>query len=767
MKNHLKWSAAILGLGALGVGVGCEVPEGDVENPTLSALMDDGDASAVAPGAMARPAPIPPPPRFCAGADCARSPLAFWKLDDCNPNTTALEDTAFSGPFPHPAFRAVSVACVPGVIGQALRLDGDDDIMYAPDQPDFVFGNGLTVAAWINPDKLTGTQSLVRKRFDGTSAFLLAIDGKKLHFVLRLANGRLVDVSAPVQARRFTHVAATFDGQQAILYLDGAAAARARAAGTIAAGVGPIFVGNDANGRRFDGVIDEVWLNTLAAPPDVVSGLTCVRKAPRVAFTPAVSAPQIAGATVPFDLAVTNQSTASCPVDTFEFFAAQVFSPLTADQFVGDVFAGPGQTAHATINIKSSRMAAAGSYPFSYEVADEAGFDAPVLAQATYVVGTGPVACDGFPPSTAAIIGQPFSPATGPAFTFAAPGLAAPSVTSVTTPDGFLQSLQVSAAPGVPADPGSSFLGFGLGFGNPGCVDASRYVGVRFTVTGNLGTCSPTFSVITSENNATRNGIFGTCATDPCIPPRSGPITTGINVVRFADMTGGLPLDTVDATALNGVVWNLTAPSDGVTAPCVADFTISDVTFVTDPNVHQVSYTFDTDIQGWQFNQFNGPPFTNIAVTVPPGGRPPFLAFDPMSGDPAPGSLVVSAPFTAVDQNVDAIASLPFPGVDLSGKTLHARVRLVAGTFAQGGVQFHALSGPSFVFAGTFLNPDQFPLGVWVPMDLDLAAAAASTPGFDPTQIIQIGVQILSGFSSNGDVFTGGDAVFEIDTVTD
>jgi hypothetical protein len=66
------------------------------------------------------------------------------------------------------------------------------------------------------------------------------------------------------------------------------------------------------------------------------------------------------------------------------------------------------------------------------------------------------------------------------------------------------------------------------------------------------------------------------------------------------------------------------------------------------------------------------------------------------------------------------------------------------------------------------MNPGQFPLGVWVPIDLDLGAAAATSPGFDPTQIVQIGVQVLSGFSANGDVFAGaGDAVFEIDTVTD
>jgi hypothetical protein len=57
---------------------------------------------------------------------------------------------------------------------------------------------------------------------------------------------------------------------------------------------------------------------------------------------------------------------------------------------------------------------------------------------------------------------------------------------------------------------------------------------------------------------------------------------------------------------------------------------------------------------------------------------------------------------------------------------------------------------------------------VWVPLDFDLDAAAAVTPGFDPTQIVQIGLQFLSGFSSGGGTFQdSGEIVFEIDTVTD
>jgi hypothetical protein len=249
------------------------------------------------------------------------------------------------------------------------------------------------------------------------------------------------------------------------------------------------------------------------------------------------------------------------------------------------------------------------------------------------------------------------------------------------------------------------------------------------------------------------------------LSPSSGPITTGTNVIRFADMTGGTPLATVDATALNGVQWTLTAPTDGVTAPCVATFTISDVSFVTGAGAHAVDYTFDTGTQGWRFSDFNGPPTTNLAVVVPPGSAPPALAFDAAGGDPSPGALKVTARFTDFDQYVDPIVAFPPPGIDLAGKTLRARVRVVSGAFV-GAVQFHASSGPSFVYAGSFYDASNFPLGTWVEVALDLGAV--TEPGFDASQIVQIGAQIFSGFSGGGGTFTpAGDTVFEIDTVTD
>ena len=153
---------------------------------------------------------------------------------------------------------------------------------------------------------------------------------------------------------------------------------------------------------------------------------------------------------------------------------------------------------------------------------------------------------------------------------------------SVSPTDGSLQSVAVTADLGATTDPTQAFAGFGFGFGNPSCLDASAFTGVRFTVAGDLGTCQLQLSLTPSENNSVTTGPVGACTGTACFGPFSPPLGVGAQVVHFSDMTGGMPLATLDPATLNDISWNFIVPSDGVTAPCVANFTISDVSFVTD-----------------------------------------------------------------------------------------------------------------------------------------------------------------------------------------
>lgn len=159
----------------------------------------------------------------------------------------------------------------------------------------------------------------------------------------------------------------------------------------------------------------------------------------------------------------------------------------------------------------------------------------------------------------------------------------APIVTSALAADGSIQGLQVTASPGISTDPNNAYSGFGLYFSAPPCLNSTAYDAVEFTITGSLGTCSLNAFVVPSEDNSLANGPLGACpAASSCVSPFSAPLGIGTTIVRFADMTGGTPDATVDASALNDIGWTLTVPTDGVTAPCKANITISNVSFVNE-----------------------------------------------------------------------------------------------------------------------------------------------------------------------------------------
>lgn len=191
-------------------------------------------------------------------------------------------------------------------------------------------------------------------------------------------------------------------------------------------------------------------------------------------------------------------------------------------------------------------------------------------------------------------------------------------------------------------------------------------------------------------------------------------------------------------------------------------------------NGPDLSYTFEHETEGWVLNDWADPDLTNLGAGVPDGGLPPTLRFSTVDGDPNAGALELTVGFSGTDQTVIAEVALDPHGLNLSGKTLHARVRRVSGSFV-GGVVFYASSigpfGDIYTEAPT-LDAASFAAGAWVPLTLDLSTATEVS--FDSKAIVKIGVQVLSsaasgdgGASDGGSFVSSGDAVFEIDTVTD
>ncbi len=413
-EQRWRWSFALLALGCAG-WVGCannKDDAGDQNQDDLNAILKDGDLTVLSRSAL-MPAPTPAadagipitgaggsPQRdggvagvggapgaggatgmdggifigvggspFGAGgsfvgdggmAGFPGSTQGLWTFDDCTPVHTDLGDASGSG---HTAFRSVSTACVNGMVNQGVGIDQDDDLVYVPDQPNFTFENGVTVAAWVNPTKLNGVRTIFRKRESGTSTFVLLSNGRTYQFVIRLANGRAAAVSAPAPLNTFTHVAATYDGSDLRLYLNGVLKTHARVGGVLSNGAGPLLMGNDALDRRIDGKLDSVFFATRASTDAEIAHLACVPHPSTLVATPMSSGLVAAGTAVTYDLALANNS---CDQQEFEVSALLPSQSLTVDPSFFFLFPAAGQTVHQPVTVSSSTATEPDDYSIGF-----------------------------------------------------------------------------------------------------------------------------------------------------------------------------------------------------------------------------------------------------------------------------------------------------------------------------------------------------------------------------------------------------------------
>lgn len=177
-------------------------------------------------------------------------------------------------------------AFAPGQRGQAFQLDGLDDAVLFPGTRHGALdltNQQLSVSAWVNLASISqpfGLGHVIVGKYWTTSA-----DG----YQLQVFNGQLrLDLATNAQpdfylaasqilpTNQWVHVAGTYDGSRARLYLNGAEIASAPLSGSILHNDYDLAIGND-NGLSteygFNGLLDEVMIYDRALSTDEVENL--------------------------------------------------------------------------------------------------------------------------------------------------------------------------------------------------------------------------------------------------------------------------------------------------------------------------------------------------------------------------------------------------------------------------------------------------------------------------------------------------------------
>lgn len=162
---------------------------------------------------------------------------------------------------------------VPGIVGTGIRLDGVDDHIEVPAVPIGAAG-GFTVSSWLRADTFGGDAAIVDAGTGATSTVSLWLEPVSATVAAVRAtidiDGTPVDATGDLVATgAWHHVAASWDGTELTVWVDGAAGTPVPAAGSLGQSTDPMRLGDRGTGRPaapFDGTLDEVRISQRAEP---------------------------------------------------------------------------------------------------------------------------------------------------------------------------------------------------------------------------------------------------------------------------------------------------------------------------------------------------------------------------------------------------------------------------------------------------------------------------------------------------------------------
>lgn len=161
-----------------------------------------------------------------------------------------------------------------GKVGRAFSLDGVDDYVTVPDSASLDVTGTISIDAWIYRNDATAEAGLLEKGAPGTNGvYELAIYDHKFYFRLNGAGLNMPSVtSLPVGT--WTHVAGTYDGTTAKIYINGILDATQAYSASIGTDNNPLYIGLYGTAtKHFPGLIDELEIFNRALLAEEIAAI--------------------------------------------------------------------------------------------------------------------------------------------------------------------------------------------------------------------------------------------------------------------------------------------------------------------------------------------------------------------------------------------------------------------------------------------------------------------------------------------------------------
>jgi PKD repeat protein len=149
-----------------------------------------------------------------------------------------------------------------GRFGKALRFNGTSSWVTVSDSPSLDLTTGMTLEAWVYPEgSIGGWRNIMMKEQPGSDVYYIeTVDGNMVGDVFVSGSTHHIYSDNAIPLNTWTHLAATYDGTNLRIYINGSQATTyQRVAGAIQTSGSPLRIGGNAIwGEYFQGLIDEV-----------------------------------------------------------------------------------------------------------------------------------------------------------------------------------------------------------------------------------------------------------------------------------------------------------------------------------------------------------------------------------------------------------------------------------------------------------------------------------------------------------------------------
>lgn len=213
--------------------------------------------------------------------------VAHWRLDETSGSTIADDTGTHNGTWSDGVDNDVTGETVTGKSGNALHLDGTDDLISVPDNAALDITGPITLAAWVNFDSLSVGNDENRLFYKGSGNYgnnLYTLDVKDGLFnmtfgtdpntLCNASNEYCVDSATTVSTGTWYHVVATYDGSIGRMYINGALDNSNVFTHTATANSDTLVIGGRSGSiDMLDGIIDDVRIYNRALTATEVTSL--------------------------------------------------------------------------------------------------------------------------------------------------------------------------------------------------------------------------------------------------------------------------------------------------------------------------------------------------------------------------------------------------------------------------------------------------------------------------------------------------------------